>query len=239
MATLTRDQILGRALDMVASPALNNNDRPAGTIVGTALTIQWLQDALNLFGDEFPWAQQLTTAAITIPTSGLVPLPADFILDVRNGVYIAAGTSTASARRMIRTSYQKMLSSIVGTPGTGAPSRYTVLPPNIRFWRTPDQSYPAVLAYYARQATLASGSVPIFPSDLPLIEYVRLRGLEWVRAVEMGSALKYAQQQIADLRKAGLGHEPEDDTIPFDPDQFIQMSDAGGLSWLGPFSNQF
>ncbi len=239
MATLTRDQILGRALDMVAAPALNNNDRPAGTIVGGALTIQWLQDALNLFADEFPWAQMLTTAAIVIPTTAIVALPADFIIDVRNGIYIAAGTSTASARRLIRTSYQKMLSGIVGTPGVGAPTRYTVLPPNIRFWRTPDVSYPAVLAYYARPAVLGASGVPIFPSDLPLIEYVRLRGLEWVRAVEMGSALKYAQQQIADLRKAGLAHEPEDDTIPFDPDQFIPMGDSGGLSWLGPFSNQF
>jgi hypothetical protein len=238
MATLTRDQILGRALDMVASPALNNNDRPAGTIVSGALSAQWLQDALNLFGDEFPWAQLLTTAAIVIPTTAVLTLPSDFILDVRNGIYIAAGTSSASARRLVRTSYQKMLSYIVGTPGVGAPSRYTILPPNIRFWRTPDQSYPAVLAYYARQAVLTSSAVPIFPSDLPLIEYVRLRGLEWIRAVEMGSALKYVQKQIADLRKAGLAHEPEDDTIPFDPDQFIQMGDSGYLSWLGPFSNQ-
>jgi hypothetical protein len=238
MATLTRDQILNRALDMVAAPALNTNDRPAGTIVSTALSIQWLQDAINLFADEFPWAQMVATTSVVIPTTGLVPLPSDFIIDVRDGLYIVSG-GTVQGRRLRRLSYQKMLDRVVFLVAVGSPMRYTVLPPNLQIWPTTrDQSYTATLAYYARPSILSASAVTVFPSDLPLIEYVRLRGLEWIRAVEMGSALKYVQQQIADLRKSGLGMEPEDDTIPFDKDQFIQMGDATSTTWLGPLSNQ-
>src|SRR6266851_96647 len=192
---------------MVGAPALNNNDRPAGTI----------------------------------PTTGLIPLPADFILDVRDGLYLLnTSNPTTNNARLRRLSYQKMLSRLVTVPTAGVPVRYTVLPPNIRVWRTPDISYNAVLAYYARPAVGVSSTVFNFPDDVTLIEYVRLRGLEWIREAktEAGAALKYAEGRVADFRKAGLGHEPEDDTIPFDGDQFIVMADQSSAQWLGPFSNQ-
>lgn len=238
MATLTRDQILNRALDMVAAPSLNNNDRPAGTILSTALSVQWLADAINIFAEEFPWAQALASASISIPPSASVTLPADFILDVRDGITIAQN-QPGGPLRLRRLSFQKYLDRQVMVPGTGVPTRYVVVPPVVRFWRTPDATYSATLNYYQRPTTLSAGSVPVFPTDLPLIEYVRLRGLEWVRAVDAGSALKYAQQQIADIRKSGLAHEPEDDTIPFDRDQFIPAGDPNyTTAWLGPFSNQ-
>lgn len=241
MATLTRDTILGRALDMVGSPALNNNDRPAGTILATALSVGWLADFVNLLAEHFPWAQALATANVTIPTTGVVPLPSDFILDVRNGLYLLnSANPTTQNQRLTWTSYQKMLDRLVSIPTTGAPSRYTVLPPNLRVWKTPDITYQAVLAYYARPAVASASTVFTFPDDITLIEYVRLRGLEWIREAktETGAALKYAEARVADFRKAGLGHEPEDDTIAFDRDQFITMGDQSSAQWLGPFSNQ-
>jgi hypothetical protein len=242
MATLTRDTILGRALDMVGSPTLNNNDRPLGTITANALSASWLQDALNLFADEFPWAQIINTVNITIPTSASLAVSSvasDFILDVRNGIYMLnSANPTVASNRLTRTSYQKMLDRQVVIATVGPPSRYVIVGGNIKFWKIPDQAYSAVLAYYARPATLISSTIPYFPTDLPLIEYVRYRALEWIREEKPGAALTYALSQIADLRKSGLGMEPEDDTIPFDRDQFMPMIDSSTVAWLGPFSNQ-
>ena len=241
MATLTRDVILGRALDMVGAPALNNNDRPVGTILSTALSVGWLSDFVNLLAEQFPWAQAIKTQAVTIPTTGLVTLPADFILDVRNGLYLMnAANPTTQNQRLTRTSFQKMLDRQVSIPTVGAPSRYTVLPPTLQVWKTPDITSSGVLAYYARPAVAVGSTIFAFPDDVTLIEYVRLRGLEWIREAktEAGAALEYAKKRIADFRKSGLGHEPEDDTIPFDRDQFIAQGDQSSAQWMGPFSNQ-
>jgi hypothetical protein len=230
--------ILGRALDMVGAPALNTNDRPAGTILSTALSVGWLQDILNLMAEQFPWAQAIKTATLVISAQA-VPYPADFILDVRDGVYLMnSANPTVPNQRIRRLPYQQMLNRMVALPTAGVPTRYTVLPPNISFWRTPDITYTATLAYYARPSVETAGTIATFPDDVTLIEYVRFRALEWIRAVDPGSALKYAMGRIAAFRKAGLGYEPEDTTIPFDSDQFIQMGDLSATSWLGPLSNQ-
>ena len=241
MATQTRDVILGTALDMIGSPALNANDRPAGSIVATALSVAWLRDILNLLAEQFPWAQAVKVASVSIPTSGLVTLPADFILDVRNGLYLLnSANPTTQNQRLTRTSYQKLLDRLVSVPMVGAPSRYGVVGSVIQVWKTPDIAYSAQLAYYSRPAVEISSTVAAFPDDVTLIEYVRLRGLEWVRddKTPPGTALKYAYSQVAKWRKSGLGYEPEDDTIPFDRDQFIAMGDQSSAQRLGPFSNQ-
>lgn len=240
MATLTRDAILGRALDMVGAPALNTNDRPAGTILSSALSVGWLQDILNLMAEQFPWAQAIKTATLVISAAD-VPYPADFILDVRDGVYLLNSLNpTVPNQRLKRTPYQQLLNRRVAFNVTGPPSRYAILPPNISFWRAPDTTYTATLAYYARPTVEVAGSIATFPDDVTLIEYIRFRALEWVRAVEPGSAIKYAMGRIAQFRKAGLGYEPEDSTIPFDSDQFIPQNDnvMGGW-WMGPITQQF
>lgn len=254
MATLQRDQILNTALDLVGAPSLNTNDRPSSTILNTsqadgrptALTVGWLRDILNVFAERYPWAQYIKTATITIAggTATFTALPSDFILDVRDGIYLPAQGATA-AIRLMRTSWQKMIDRQVYIVGPGAPKRYTILnpgstgiTPNVQIWPTPDVNYTATLAYYSRPSVLNPTDVPAFPSDEVLIEYIRIKGLEWVRAVELGSAQKYAEARLADVRKAGLGFEPEDDTIPFDRNQFLLAGDPNSWSWLGPFSNQ-
>lgn len=239
MATLTRDVILGRALDMIGAPALNANDRPAGTILSTALTVGWLADFVNLLAEQFPWAQELATATVVIPTTGVITPPSDFILDVRDGLYMMqTANPTVPNQRLRRASYQKLLTRLVAMPTPGVPTRYCYVGSTLRTWKVPDIPYSGQLAYYARPAVASGSTIFAFPDDITLIEYVRIRGLEWVRdpKADPGEALKYAGTRIAAFRKAGLGFEPEDDTIPFDGDQFIPMSDQSSAQWLGPFS---
>jgi hypothetical protein len=96
----------------------------------------------------------------------------------------------------------------------------------------PDAPYQATLWYYQVPAALGPTTVPQFPSDWLLIEYVRLRGREWVNAVPPGTAMEYARKEIGRLRQAGLAGEPEDDTLPFDERRFL-TGNAGPTDWMG------
>lgn len=226
MNRLTRDSILNRALDMVDSPSLDEKDRPAGTIVSTALSIGWLQDALDLWHNRFPWAGIVTSTPVTFAVGNdTVALPPTFIMDVREGVLI---TTAGKLRRLGRWPLQRFVTYNLHRSTPGQPERYVILPPNLRVWPTPDVAYSGTLWYYSLPAVLAAGTVPNFPSDWVLVEYVRLRGQEWIDKVPPGTALKYAEDRIRGLLASGLGHEPEDDAIPLDRDRYGAQ---GGTRW--------
>lgn len=216
MNSLTRDQILTRALDMVDSPTLNEHDRPSGTIVATAFSISWLQDGINTFYEAFPWEAPITSAAITVP-GGQAPLatvnaPSDFIADFRNGIVL--GTPLF---RLARKSMQEVINQAYISPDAGTPSIYSVHKMKLYVQPAPASNTNATLWYYQLPATLGPSGVPTFPTDLLLIEYVRLRGLEWIRALQPGSALVFVHEQVRLLREAGLGREPESTELMNDP----------------------
>lgn len=226
---LNRDQILVRGLDMVDSPSLDTKDRPSGAIIAGALSVGWLQDALDLFHNEFPWAGTVKSTAITLDTTGLVSVPADFILDVRNGITLPA----PNQRRLARLPLQKLISYQLADTTAGVPRGYTVTEPDLRIFPMPDKSYSATLWYYALPTVLSANTLPKFPSDWVLVEYVRLRGLEWLQKIAPGSAMAYAREQIAALRKSGLAGEPEDDEIPLDPLRFRPAGPSAPWDWMG------
>ncbi len=237
MNRLARDTLLLQALDLADLPTLDAHDRPAGTIVAGAFSIVWLQDALDLFHNQFPLAATVKGAPITIAAGqNQVAVPADFILDVRHGIVIPQ-SANAGARRLIRTSYQKLLTYLTYSTGQGAPRRYAVMGPNVLFWPVADVAYAATLNYYAMPATLNAGDTPTFPSDQILIDLVKLRALEWARQEQPGTALAYARREIAKIRAAGLFNQAEDTEIPLDPDQFVNAEQTP-WSWMGPFSQQ-
>lgn len=201
-----------------------------------AYSIDWLQRALDLFANTFPMAYTVKAAPVTIPTSGTFTVPGDFILDMRNGVTVNASNVT-TARRLIRRSYQVLLNRLTYSPGTGTPRNYSVLPPNVVVWPTPDQAYSGTLNYYAMPATLSAGDITPFPDGQILIDLVKLRAQEWARVIKAGSALEYARSEIAKIRASGLFNESENTEIPLDEEQFARMG-GSPWSWMGPFSNQ-
>lgn len=226
MNRYNRDQILTRALDMVDSPSLNSRERPGGAISGS-MTAGWLQDALDLFHHEFPWAGVVRKASVQIGTDGLMTLPSDFILDVRDGIVLGTNPS----RRLARTSLQRFIDLQTVNTQAGDPLRYVVRPPQIEVLPAPRTATSATLWYYALPSVLTSNVVPTFPSDWVLIEYVRLRCKEWLNALPPGSAVAYARDEIARLRRTGLANEPEDDRIPLDRETFIRP--GGRYDWMG------
>ncbi|KKL69545.1 hypothetical protein LCGC14_2113910, partial [marine sediment metagenome] len=54
---LQRDQIINRALDLADSSVLDAKDRPSNpTIESGALSVEWLQEAIDIFAKRFPWS---------------------------------------------------------------------------------------------------------------------------------------------------------------------------------------
>lgn len=222
---LTRNQILQHSLDMADSAVLDNHDRPGqGPIIQQAYSLRWLQDALDYFSHIFPWAYDLKEVELTV-SSASVALPVDFIIDMKDGVAI-------DGKRVWRRSAQELFDlKIQGK--SGKPCIYNIQPPNIKFAPTPDTTYIATLAYYALPDIIGSCEYPLFPSDWILIEYVRLRALEFLRVLPPGSAMTYAKQMVVELQKSGFANEPEYTSVPLDPYNFSPGGSYDRNGWMG------
>ena len=216
MNRLTRDTIINRALDLADSSVLDAKDRPSSpTIESDALSITWLQEALDLFAKRFPFSLNLTEAPISIAESDTsFSVPSDFIIDYRNGVILAE-----DQRRLVRRSLNVILNQLVGTsasPVRGVPDMYAVRGTTIKFMPKAQQAYSATLHYYSLPAVIGSTDTPFFPDDYILTHYVWIKAQEWHRVVPIGTALQYSEDRIKDLQKAGIGLESEPTEIELD-----------------------
>ena len=237
MNRLTRDEIIGRALDQIDSPALNQRERPGGVLQANAMSITWLGECLSYMHNRFPWAAGITSTSYTL-TPGIVTyaLPADFILDVRDGLRIM---QTDVKRRLRRKKLQWLLSKNT-LDSTGVPSGYVILPPNLQVWQIPDKSYTAEMWYYAMPQKLAADDVPSFPDDWVLVKYVTVAGKEFTGEQPPGAAMQFAISAANGLRQAGLGSEPEEDNTALDPSFFAPTGAEPGFTsaWMGDVGNQ-
>lgn len=234
---LTRDQIIGKALNLADVVALSAHDRSDGTnIDATAFMIDWLQEIIDWFHAQIPMAGVLTGATITITTTGSVTLASDFLIDMRDGVILTADPRTRLTR-IAGQEYVQRKSLLASTTPTSTPKFYFIQPPNVLYVNSngglPDKSYAAQFWYYALPSALASATVPNFPSDLVLVEYLKLKAQEWCRSLQPGTAEAYAKTRVADLQKNGLFMEPESDTVPLDPRRFVGAGNATPWGWLG------
>lgn len=220
MNRLQRDQIINRALDLADSSVLDAKDRPSSpTIVAGALSVEWLQEAIDLFAKRFPFSLNLTTSALTIAENDTtITVPSDFVLDYKNGIVLADDLG-----RLLRKSLNFILNQLVGTttsPVRGTPAFYAVKGSTIQFTPKADKAFTATLHYYQLPSALTTAEVPFFPDDYILVHYVWIKAQEWHRVVPIGAALQYAEDRIKDLQKAGIGGEAEPTTIELDPATF-------------------
>ena len=214
---------------MIDSSTLDAAERPSGVLLSEARCIRWLQSGLNYFLHRFPWAGTVTSTSLTLSTQKIA-FPTDFVLDVRDGLTIS--TANGGAGRLRRRSLQDIIGlSIEGD--TGTPLLYAVQDPNLFLYPTPDKSYTATLWYYKLPVSLGPTTKPTFPDDWTLIEYIRLRGLEWVRELPPGTALEYAKKACGDLLKTGIGREPEHSDLHLDSRHFGYTGRREVWSWMG------
>jgi len=208
MNRLDRNTIITRALDQVDAPSLDVKERPGGTLSATAMGIGWLQMALDFFYKHFPIKGVLTSSSITI-SGETVALPADFLIDYKNGVVLANDEG-----RLTRRSLDYLLSQPQAT--RTVPTMYSIEDTVLRVRPIPESSRTATLYYYKLPALLGATDIPPFPDDQVLTDLMELRYKEWLKMVPKGTSLEYARGQVAALQKAGIGNEPEPDQITFD-----------------------
>jgi len=230
---LNRDDILNNALDDMDSSVLNEKDRPNGIIVANALSIKWLQQALDRFHKKFPFAADIKSVTLNIlENDNTFVLPGDYILDYKDGVLLDDDEG-----RLRRRTLSFILNQTQGTtasPHRSVPKIYAPRGGTLvaDFYPRADKAYTATFHYYALPSVLVDNTVPSFPDDAILVEYVWLKAREWHRAAPPGTALQFANQQIADLQKSGIGIEAEEDEIPlgeqfgnrFTEDPFVKVT---------------
>lgn len=240
MNRLTRDQLLHRALNNADLPSMDAKCRPSGLIEEGCLVIDFLQDALDYFHHEWPFAATIQTLSLAlVPGTEAYALAPDHIIDVRDGLLIQDHRGTSPTRR---STLHDLLHwrTLNGLPAR--PLRYVITPPLLRVWPTPDVPFTGLLYYYALPPVLADAvATPMFPSDYVLAEYVRLRCQEWVHdpGVPVGTAQAFAERVIGKLQASGQGREGHRTDIPIDPDVLPRQPNPSPLgpadrnTWMG------
>lgn len=257
MNRLTRDQIIHQGLDLADIAQLDAHDRPHGTLVEAAYAIGWLQNGLDLIHEAYPWGATLARYPITfVQGTDTYDLPEDFILDYEDGILLEA-TNPMTRLRMQKFSLDDLLNAQAAAPNgvslvPGAPQFYVLhgigqttpgqgFCTKVQVWPIPNATYTATLTYYSLPNILKDGAkVPTFPSDYTLVEYIRLRGLEWGRQLPADTHLQFVNRVVGRfIQSAGFGREASRQTIPLDRKVFRPRAGATPSSypygaWMGP-----
>lgn len=232
---LSRDMIISEALNMIDSPALDHKDRPGGILQPNAMSITWLQEGLDYIQRNYPIGGQITNDDWVLSSGAITTtVPDNYLIDFENGIMITSPTHVR--RRLIRTPMDTMMNyNLRNTGSTGTPSRYTITGTSITYDITAKETYTGIFKYYKLAAPMQPDTVPTFPDDFMLVEYVRLRGLEWQGQAEKGAAMTYAYGLIGRLTASGLAQEAQRTSFPLDPTIFHPSGNTqyGGSAWLG------
>lgn len=245
MARYTRDEIIAQGLDLAASPTVLQHDMSGGVVNENAWAIKWLQNALDMFHRKFPFSSDIASVAVTIQgnntdvvltSDGVSYLPTDFMIDVRNGLVVTINNQTF---RLTRKSFQYWLSVYNYSGNTSFSSLsqgglYCIVNNRIKVAPLTTTSQAGTLWYYALPALLTATSTPPFPDEWSLIEFIRLKALEWTRSIDVGTAQMYLQKELARFKANGLLNEAEYDVIPLENNQVLP---DGALlnrnAWMG------
>lgn len=232
-----RDELIVTALNMSQAVQLIRHDCPDGVVQIDAYSIQWLQDIIDFWYHMVPFSSGVTDIQLNIPAHTTeIPVPENFILDVRNGYIIQQTDSLTSKRRMIRVPLQKWINRDLSYQGQTADSSIFYMVQGRVIKVTPQSSTvkQARLWYYFLPPALYSEEKPLFPNDYVIVEYLRIRALEWCRHFEPGTAQKFCDKIVGGMKAAGLMNEPETDEIPFDELTYHPHGRIDAYSWLGP-----
>lgn len=244
-----RDELILIMLGMVQLANLENHDAPDNVVSEEAYSIQWLQDILDFWFHMVPFSATVKKQGVSCTAhSDTLILPADFILDVRNGLVVQTipGDENSYVRKH-RTPLQKFINRqldkqnsqnvtypewycVVGDDGVITTQYQTML-----ITPTPTIATQCQLWYYSLPPRIEANQKPKFPNDYVCIEYLRIRALEWAGIFEPGTAHKFCEKIVASMKAAGLMNEPEDDEIPMDEQVYTRTAWGTNRNrWMGP-----
>ena len=241
MARYTRDEILIQGIELSSSPTVIQHDMPGGIIQPNAYSIKWLQNALDMFHNKYPFSTDVTEVTVNFNTGtndlvlnsdNTTFLPSSFILDVRDGVLY---TQSNKQQRLKRLSFQYWLSYNLSNQNTQTtvPRTYTKVNSRIKFSPKVTVALTGSLWYYAQPSEIPYNGYPSFPDEHTLIEFIRLKSLEWTRSIEVGTAVAFMTKELVRLRMDGLIDDSEYDVPPIENNQvFIDSNVNDRNSWM-------
>lgn len=243
----TRDQIIYHGLKMAMLPNLEVHDMPDGVVLPHAHSLTWLQDILDFWYHMRPFSATVVSTPLNCtPHVGQITLPANFMLDVRNG-YLVRRTpdDPVSLARTTRVPLQKFLNRKLhyqrSTVAVTHPHFYCVQGANeegrqfMKLAPIPTIATVGELWYYQLPPILRAHDKPLFPNDYVCVEYIRIRAHEWGGVANLGTAQLFCQKIVDHMKVNGLLNEPEDDEIPFDTMVHGRSKGyANTYTWMGP-----
>lgn len=244
MARYTRDEIILQGLELAASPTVMQHDMPGGILQGNAYSIYWLQNALDTFHSKFPFSGDVQSTSITLPAnaddlyigaSSTAYLPTDYILDVRNGITVTVNNQNYRLKRL---AFQSFLNAQLANQNTSVvanyPTNYCKINGRFKFSPRIRTSLTGTLYYFAMPAKIDHNDVVPFPDEHSLIEFIRLKALEFSRALEPGTAVAYLNKELARFRADGLLDEAEYEAPPLENNMVIGDPVTVNInSWMG------
>lgn len=243
MPRYTRDELIVQGIELSGSPTLIQHDIPNGIVDQNAFSIRWLQNAIDMCHRKYPFSSTIATAQMLLAanTDYMVLasdtskfLPDDFIIDVRDGCLVQYNNQQY---RMKRLSYQYLLNYQLGTQNATTTRTFCYSINAKKIMVSPLISSPLtiILHYYQLPATIQANEYPDFPDEWCLIEYVRLKALEWTRSLDLGTAERFLEDALGKFRASGLLHDSEYDVIPIENNQVYADSNIlNRNSWMGP-----
>jgi hypothetical protein len=248
MNRLARDEIIHTALDMADLPTLDIKDRPEGVLMPTAISIKWLQHALDTFHHRYPFQTDVRSAEMIMPAFAeelilrqddpslpVRHLPEDYMLDVKDGLTMTVRDNTGRLRRRAFQNYLnvKLMSQHTRQPH---PVAYCIFNDIIHCSPQTEESKAFVFWYYGLPAVVEAHHKLRGFDDWVAIEYVRLRALEWCRMLPPGTAKEYLNKELASLKSQGLLGDSEWEKLPLGTFIYLDaIQDASPFSWLGTF----
>lgn len=243
MSRYSRDEVLIQGLELASSPTVIKHDMPGGTIEPSAYSIKWLQNALDMFHRKYPFSTDVTNVSmylgvntydLVLSSDHSIYLPTDYILDIRHGLL---GEINNQKFRVERRGFQTWLQASQFNNNTSVrrPFTYTTVNNRIKIAPQVSEALSLTLWYYALPAALEAEDQVPFPDEWSLIEFIRLKALEWTRSIEIGTAQAYLTKELGRLRASGLLHETEYDVFPLENNQVLIEGVGGDVrnAWMG------
>jgi hypothetical protein len=231
-----RDELITKALSMAQVTQLEQHDTPNGVVENDAYTIGWLQEILDFWYHMVPFSARVERTQLNIPAETQeITVPDGFILDVKDGYIVQKTEQEDSQARLRRVSLQKWINRDLYYQGTSEshPIFYMVKGSRISVTPRCNTARNAWLWYYKLPDPLQSDDLPDHPSDYVLLEYLRIRALEWCRAYEPGTAQEFCKKIVSSMQASGLFNEPEDDEIPFNTMVHVPRYHGNTYAWMG------
>ena len=212
----------------------DQKERPDGSSLTGTLGSTWLQMAVDHFHKAFPFTGTLVKKAVTLSQGvSAYSVSADFGISDWIGHYKDGLVLDANLGRVRFRGMSFLLN--LNTTEQNKPQVFGLYGPAPTFEvrPTPDKTYTGTLWYYALPVALSASTIPEFPDDQILVEYMEIRYKEWLRVLPKASAEEYLRSKVAEFQANGLTNEAEPDQIEMDPHYYGERT-MDRLEWMGP-----